>query len=302
MEALDVVGAQHIEAMGRQLGDHGVNHIAGNIEIANGILQNMPGGVTPRDKAIAQTAMLFHDTGYLAPPSQHFMDEGHPRWSAEHYDTNLRDTVSKALGARAASEVGHIIRTHDSSDLDWKNDTVASACRMGDNLALFRKEKLPAVFRDIPDNLQVLKDLGAKKIDLKEAHTRMNDNIDKAAVPKQMADRYKTAVQEVSPITPKMTLGMLGGEITGVRWEKGHVQVKLKESPEVTELNKLGDFGQRQFGKFAESYGADPDQFKSSLSFIAKDKQGHTLMETLIEKTKRFLEMLMKSGWVDITT
>lgn len=296
MEATDMLAAQEIEAMGRTLGDHGIRHIQGNIGIAKAIMDSAPSGLTAKDKAVAMTAMIFHDSGYLTPPSQNFLDEGHPRWSVQHYDKNLRGTVEKALGDRAAGEVGHIIRTHDATDLDWTNDPVASACRVADNMALFSKEKLPATFKQVPENTQVLKDFAAKKLTVEQARQKMKDNIDGSDLPSKVKERLKRGAEEVSKYTPKFTLGMLGGEIAGVAWKGDHPTVKLRESKEVTELNKLGDFGQKQFSKWAKTYGYPEDHFKTSLKFELKDPRGRTLLESEVERIKRILRMMVKAA------
>jgi len=284
MKALESVAAQEIEACGRQLGDHGVAHIEGNIRIARAVLDEVPGAETARDLAIVSTAMMFHDAGYLTKPSQMFMDEGHPRWSAEHYDENVKPLIVRAFGKRDASEVEHIIRTHDSTDIDWGNNPLASASRVADNLALFHQEKTPPLLRYVPENVAALKKLASKEVSLEQTHATMKKNIDASDLPPKIKERLKVAVDEVSPITPKMSLGMLGGELSGVKWNGTGIDIKLKERPEYTELNKLGDFGQRQFAKFAETYGADPQRFKQDLSFEFKDRSGNVILRATQEK------------------
>jgi len=295
MEGMDCLAAQDIESLGRTLGDHGVRHISGNIEMAESILNSRPDAVSAKENAIAQTAMLFHDSGYMTPPSQNFLDEGHPRWSAQHFDANVRPLVEKAMGTKAVGEVQHIIRTHDSTDMDWGNDPVASACRVADNMALFRREKLPGVFKQVDGNLQVLKDVGSKRISVEEGQKRMRKNIQDSGLPPRMKEQMMRAANETNKYTAKFTLGMLGGEVAGVSWTRGHVKVKIKESPEVTELNKLGEFDQRQFAKLAETYGYPKDYFKKSLSFEFKNpKTGQVVLESEVERFRKALISAMR--------
>jgi hypothetical protein len=285
MEAADHLCAQEMEACTRQLGDHGVHHIAGNIRTTMDVLTARPTGETPMDVATAFTAHIFHDSGYLTPPSGMFLDEGHPRWSGDHYEANLKPMVTKALGDRVANEVGMIIRTHDSSHIDWTNEPVASACRIGDNLALFQRDKLPPLFRHVPENVGVLERLASKEIGIDAARAEMRGNIGKArGVPPKVQKLLMRAADEVSPVTPKMTLGVLGGRLGRVEWKRDHPLIHLQQDAEMTRLHKLGDFGQRQFGKFAESYGHDSAQFTKDLSFACRDsKSGRLLLETVME-------------------
>jgi hypothetical protein len=300
MEAADALISQEVESMGRQLGDHGIHHIQGNIKIGAKVLEVTPHDVTPADLAVLKTAQIFHDTGYMTKPSQSFLDEGHPRWSTEHYDANIRPLVQRALGGRNAGEVSTIIRTHDQAGLDWGNEPITSAARVADNLALFHKDKLPPVFRYAKGNVQVLKDMAAKKISAEEGRNRMRANVAKSDVPPMVKQRLNRAVDEVSDFTPKFTLGMLGGEVNKIRWSGKHLQVTLKENKQNTELNKLGDFGQKQFQKFAKTYGADPKRFTKDLSFRAEKPPGNILLETIMEKAKRWLMLMEKQGWVEI--
>lgn len=301
MEAADHLVAQELEACGRQLGDHGINHIAGNIKMAGKILQEVPSSRTKsaKDRAIdhlvMQTAMIYHDTGYLTPPSQNFLDEGHPRWSQDYFDAKVRPMVAKALGTKTAREISNILPEHDSNKLDWDNDPVGTACRVADNLSLFQEDKLPPVFRHVPGNLNVLKRLGqsqgSEKYPEEKAKQEMRDNIDAADLPVRVKEQMHRAVDEVSVGTYKYTVGMLGGTVKKVSWQgaKG-LAIELKEDKVMTELHQWGDFGQRQFLKFAESYDVDPDEFKRTKHFAIRDKK----------KNKPLMDVVMNERLVAI--
>jgi hypothetical protein len=284
LEATDYLAAQEIEATRRTLGDHGISHIKGNIDMANKVMEAVPGEDLPSTKAAVMAANIYHDAGYLTEPSQVFLDEGHPRWGAQAYSQLQHGKVAEALGHSTADEVQHMIRTHDQTSMDWEGDIAASAVRVADNAALFSREKLPPVFKHVPGNVQVLKDLSAKKVSLDEARAKMNENIEGSEHPRRIKDAMLDAVKEVSPFTGKFTLGMLGGEVNRFSWTGQGVRIHLRESAAVTELNKLGDFGQRQFGKLAETYGTSPDKFKKSLPFKFKDARGRVLLEGVVDQ------------------
>jgi len=294
MEAVDHLAAQESETMTRQLGDHGVAHIKGDIDVAMQTMDALPIKATAKDKLAAYTACIYHDTGYLTEPSRSFLDEGHPRWSEQHYNTNVRPLVAKALGNRAADEVSHIISTHDATDMDWKNDSVASSVRLADNLAVFHREKLPPVFRYVNGNINVLKDLGAGKIDKATANERMVANIAKSNLSDKVKSQLRLGAKEVSEYTPKVTLGMLGGTLTGVKYKDDMVVAEVKESKKATEINKLGDFGQNQLAKLAKTFDADPKQFQKDLNFTFKGKDGRARLR--IEMAKSVENVLLNAG------
>ncbi|MEI6731151.1 MAG: DUF935 family protein [archaeon] len=283
--ATDELIAQEMEAMRRQLGDHGISHIGGNIDRATKMLEVIPGGHTAQDKLQIVIANVYHDSGYLTNPSRSFLDEGHPRWSAESYNANVRPMIVSALGNRAANEIEHDIRTHDATTIDWREDAIGSAVRVADNTGLFQRDKLPPLFRHAPANIAVLSSLTRKEIDLPEAQRRMMANVTAAKLPQPVKDALGEAVKEVGPMTGKFTLGMMGGNIERVRWENDHVAIDLREDKLLTALHKVGDFGQRQFGKFAETYGADPARFKESLGFEFKDRNGRVLLSSRMVKS-----------------
>lgn len=281
MEALDSLAVQDNEALGRTLGDHGIHHIRGNIETANAILEAKDGEVDPADKAEVYLGCIFHDAGYLTVPSHVFIDEGHTRWSQEHYDKNLKPLVSEALGERTAGNMSHLIRTHDSTDLDWEGDPVSSAVRVADNAALFAKEKLPPVFRYVPGTMKVLTDLGSKKISVDEARSQISKLVEATDYAPAVKGELKRASRDVLGVTPKFTLGMMGGVLDGVSWHVDHPVLRLRKSKAVGAINKVLDVGQRQFAKFAEAYGYDPGKFMKDLKFSFSDK-GKVLLESEI--------------------
>ena len=287
MQAAEHLAAQEMEACTRQLGDHGIHHIEGNIRVGSQILDQIPGQGTAEQKAMLATAMIFHDAGYLTEPSRNFLDEGHPRWSAQHFRANIGNLTDKAFGTAATGQIEHVIATHDATDMNWESDPLGSASRVADNLALFSKEKLPPMYRYVPANEKTLEAFAEKKLSLEDARAQIKEQTAKSDLPDKVKAALTKAADEMGPLTPKFTLGMLGGEISDIKWDSGHVRVDLKESAEVTRLNKMGDFGQRQFGKFAETYGGDPKQFSSDLNFKFRKPppDGQVMLETRITKS-----------------
>lgn len=263
LDAVDALVVQENESYSRTLGDHGARHILGNMDTALQIMDAIPGADTPDAKAAVALAAVFHDTGYLTGPAQIFLDEGHPRWSKQHYDANLRDKVTGALGKEWAGYISDMIVSHADSSLDWKNDIVASSLRLADNLALFHKEKLPPLFKYVPESIGILKDMGQKKLDVDSARKQVMALVQKLNIPQAVKTNLLQAAKELSAITPKFTLGMLAGDIGKILWKGNKLVVQLNRNATAQELQKILDLGQRQFIKFAESYGIDPKQLET---------------------------------------
>lgn len=287
MEVADALAVQENEALGRVLGDHGIAHLQGDINMAMEMIGEVPGMDTPEEKAKIYLAGVFHDTGYLTGPSHIFLDEGHPRWSAQHYNENLKPLVSQALGNQAAEDLSHMIRTHDSTSMNWFEDPSGSAFRVADNMALFQKEKLPPVFRYVDGNTAVLKDLAEKRIDVPTAQKLMKANIAATDYNPWVKSELTRSVGEVTPVLPKYTLGMLAGEVDSFKWKEDHMQVSLRRTSQYDYLTQNLDLGQRQFSKLAKTYGTDPEGFKKSLDFSFIGKDGKLLLRGIVTGVKR---------------
>jgi len=279
MQAItDTLLSQELEGFNRQLGDHGIHHIKGDIDRGISIMQNVPGEDTPEQIMQIYLTGIFHDAGYMTGPSRVFLDEGHPRWSHDNFQTNIAPLLSGLLDSSTINGIGRNIGNHDSSDISWDSDPVGSAFRVADNTALFAADKLPPVFRYVPSNIDILADIAAGTASIDGGKDAMKNNIKMADIPDKMKESLSNAVDEITDFTPKSTLGMLGGKMVGSKWEQDHVVIEIAPDATYTKLNKLADLGQNQFAKFAKSYGYNPDQFKRDLEFNFRDNTGRALL------------------------
>lgn len=260
----DHMAAQESESIARSLGDHGARHLLQDLDQSLAILKAVPGTHenSAEDRAVLFMAAAFHDAGYLTPPSRIFLDGQHPRWSAQHFNTNLRGLVREALGDGAARHTSDVIMRHYEADVDWENDAVGSAFRVADNLALFQQEKLPGMIRYVPKNKDVLVALHRKEITPEQAREQMVRNImDQPSIHPGVKQRLTRAAMETSVILPKLTLGMYGGKVEGFGWDGadgGHLTVKMQFAPKhAPVIERVADLGTRPFTKLAEGYGYD---------------------------------------------
>jgi len=297
--AADALIAQDYEAAGRSLSDHGIFHIQQNTEFAIDVLRKMPGGMVDQAKAesMIRIASAFHDSGYLTPPSQAFLDSGHPRWSAQYYRENVKDAVAKALGQDAADQIQRIIGGHDRIDLDWEKSPLASAYSLADNTALFHAEKMPMFIRDAPNNAGVLIAYARGKIDLEQARVSMHSNIDAQNLSSSIKAQMHHAVTEVGPMLPKYTLGMLGTKLNSVTWEKSgtssYPALHLTRLPSNEALSKVLDVGQTQFAKLAETYKYDAKKFIADKA-MTLTSGGRVVMSADISEVLKLLMSMLK--------
>ena len=287
MDALDHLLSQDIEAQGRTLGDHGIHHLKGDADMAKDILSVLPGNHnSPENRLMMNLAAVYHDAGYLTPPSRAFLDADHPRWSAQYFNEHVSPMLKDHFSKDYVQMLSQVIYSHDHTGINWETEPELSAFSTADNMALFHKEKMPPVVRYVPANTKVLVDLAQKQITVEEAQTRMLSNIANSSLTKQVKSRLSQAVPEVSGLLPKFTLGMVGTKYEGVSWNTNHLVVDVSRTTANEELGKVLDLGQKQFQKLAETYGKSPDDFIKD-HHLAIDDGKKTLLEVRLHTVKK---------------
>lgn len=267
LDATDALVVQENESMRRVLGDHGVRHLLGDADMAMQVMQQVPGYDTPQTKASLLLTAIYHDAGYLTEPSQIFLDGDHPRWSGQHFESNVRPMVEKALGGDITDHIDYMIDTHAGTLLDWQEDPVSSAFRVADNMALFYQEKLPGLFHYIPENISILEKVGTKELTVDQARQQILTNVSRSNLSSQMKDALTKSALEMNSTSPKTTLGMMGGKIGDISWNGSGIDIKLERNSEAKRLQNVLDLGQRQFSRFGEAFGINPKDFESSSQF-----------------------------------
>ncbi len=273
--------AQEVETSRRVLGDHGARHLEGNARMAVEVLAAVPGHDTPADVAMMWLAAALHDTGYLAAPARAFLDEDHGRWSAQHFRQHYARDLTHLFDADFVRKLEHLIETHSDATLDWANDPELSAFRLADNLALFHEEKLPNLFHLVPKNTRVLIDYAHGRVTLAEAKRMMRENVATSKLADVLKLQLQQAVEEVGETLPRFTLGMIAGAVGDITWRDDHVHVELIHNPANEALGEVLDLGQKQFEKFAKTYGEDPSDFVAKGSFTLATEAGPVLSATI---------------------
>jgi hypothetical protein len=290
MAASDHLIAQEFEAQSRTLGDHGIHHLNGDAEMAKDILKVLPGNQnTPENRVAVTLAAVYHDTGYLTPPSRMFLDGDHPRWSTQYAEDALIPDVKEAFGAHGAQQVRALIAGHDWAGIDFANEPVGTAFAVADNMALFAKEKTPPLLRSVPESIKTLTQFAQKKIDRATCVKTIREQIGaRGDLSSEVKARFTKAAGEITGMLPKMTLGMVGAKMDGFSWEEDHLTVHATRYRANEELGKVLDLNQKQFEKMAKTYGADPKALieKGQTDFSSKD--GRVLLRmTLTNATNK---------------
>jgi hypothetical protein len=251
---------QENESRKHQLGDHGIRHIYGDMKYTNEALVKLDEYVktTPRQKYLTQVMLAIHDLGYSTsvmrePGMSITASNSHKDVSAilTDYELNSGPWSKLNLTDDEKKLVDYAIRTHDDMNLDFENQPVVSAIRLSDNMAVFKKEKIPYVFKMFGEKksekiLLDIKTINAKSNSIEsnltkkylnkeisgikynnsieklhnavtQKQNKLKDDLHKEVDKSDYKDYEKTylndAIDEITLYTAKATLGMWAGEI-----------------------------------------------------------------------------------------
>jgi len=224
---------QTIETYKRQLGDHGIRHIAGNIRANQQIFdayETIGVKITAQDRLDMMIAHVNHDMAYTTPVNldSFGLTGTHSLIGARYMDQAA--AVSGAVGDRLG-RIKQAIFNHDGVEvLDVvglegqaaRDVAFMNGMKFADNLALFSYDKLPEVFLRNEECMQILTQIETAmnmgRIDqfplLKNQMRRQLLKMQAVGELSVSETRYLLkAVDEVSDkLTAKSTIGMLAGK------------------------------------------------------------------------------------------
>jgi len=297
--SIDKLMYQEINAWERQLSDHGVRHIAGNINTADRISKAMQGAgyaVSEEERFMIDVVMINHDIGYTTEKVRESIPEtqNHPAFSKSWFD-NERQFFSKYFAPEELDAMSDYIEHHDQTDIDWENKKLLSIISVSDNLSIFHDEKLPSLFKYVDGSLDILFNIqkairDKDKTTIESERQNLIRAVNASALPQYTKSWLVKAAREVSEFTPKFTIPMLIGRIDGFNFNKDTgLAVDVQEDMFDTRVADFYDMGQKAYVKLAESYKADLAN-NDQIQFKRGDKQ---LMQVNIkrEKLKKSLDI-----------
>ena len=253
---------QEIESNRQSFTDHGIRHLESNVQRQLELMDQM-GTPTATDKLSALTIMVNHDMGYTIKSVREGANPGggvHQTASGKMFDEQKSTwNEDKVFSAKQFDRISTAIKTHDSSEMS--HDNLLTSTRISDKLALFAKEKLPSMFKYVKGGSKDLVQMGqaAGKNDsvaFELARKSLKQKIDASALNVNLKRDLHAAVATSNMKTPKLTLGVLAGEITSIKGDKkGNASVEIQYSAWDSFLQNHFDMGQKQTKKFLGDYG-----------------------------------------------
>ena len=309
-DSIDKLVYQEMRAWERQVSDHGIRHIVGNVINQDRISKALLiGGVqiTPSDRFMMTIIAVNHDLGYTMHDARTSVEgtKKHKQYSKEWFD-HEREQFKAYFTDDQLDLMSDIIAHHDSTDIDWENDPITTTVCVSDNLSLFHEDKLPSLYRYVDGALDSLYDMqeGLQKNDpnaVDKAKAKLYDDIERTKLPEYSKSWLRQAANEVSKYTAKYTLPMLIGNLTGFNYDlNAGLEVDINEDPFDDKIASYIDMGQTQYVKFAKDYGVD---LKDNDDVEFK-KEGKTLLHLKIKRHQieksmygeYMIDMILKAG------
>jgi hypothetical protein len=312
--SVDKLVYQEMRAWERQVSDHGIRHIVGNMTVQDRISRALISGggkITPQERFMMNIIAINHDMGYIMGDAR-ISTEGtkkHKRYSQEFFD-HEREFYKKFFDDTQLDLMSDIIAHHDDTNVDWVDDPVMTTVCMADNLSLFHEDKLPSLYRYVEGALDSLyemqKGLRANDPDaVANAKVQLLADIDTSKLPEYSKSWLRQAANEVSKYTVKYTIPMLIGNVEGFDYEENKgLAVNINEDPFDSKIADIIDMGQTQYAKFAKDY--DVDLKDNDTVEFKKNGRVHLTMNIKRHRMEKMMygeyaiDMIFKAGKVGL--
>lgn len=267
VDSIDRILYQELRSWERQLGEHGIRHIYGNIDFTSTVFDELEAAglrVSSRDRLLTLVTMINHDIGYSTAYVRRGIPETqkHKELSLAYFDKEIRK-YQKFFSEDELERIRNYILVHDSPFIDWDKEPVLTAIALADNLSLYQRDKLPELFRRVEGGIGLLIEMQKALVNKDETHfkelrDKLFDEVTRTNLPTYTKNRLKRAAIEVSPSTPKVTVPMLIGNLEKIEYKKDEgLSVTVKWNENLQRLHDIFDMGQEKLYEFAKDYGID---------------------------------------------
>ena len=306
---------QEIESNRQQFTDHGIRHLVNNVKMQGKVLDQLVRGginVSPEDRLRGMFIMVNHDVGYTTPLIRGggfrgvAMSKLHPEFGAKIAEQQKSIwNIGKVFSETQYDDAIAGIATHADTTLDLSNPLMF-ATRTADNTLLYAPAKLPSMFRYVENGEELLIKLGyAAKWNNEVLINQMKDELRQAIdgtarFSSQLKRDLKAGVDQLNPMSPKFTMGVLGGDVTDVYSSaKSLVVMDVEASKWDGFLMQHFDMGQSQLKKLMKDYGAS---FADNVLTLG-EHEGKNILEIRLLKSPlpRVSPDVLESGVLSFT-
>lgn len=265
---------QEVQSRLRRMGDRGIRHIMGNIDLTEQMFATLSAHVdiSPKERFIARIVHVHHDLGYTCHAAQVSYQAGrmHRHYSARIFNDEW-NRYRKVIAPRDLLRARDAVSLHAHLDYDWLGDPLGSCVRIADHLMPFQQHWTYPSLADIKDGPKLADDLYTA---LKHNERAAAGDIRQKLWDAVMKDGKFSALYKedlLSGLRPfdkgsfTVELGQWAGVISGFRYSKELNQMDVAVTPDDTRraLQVVFDVGQDQLFFFARKRGATEEDIRS---------------------------------------
>lgn len=264
---------QEMQSRLRRMGDRGIRHIMGSIDIQERIFAALAGvvDITPRDHFVGRIAQVHHDLGYTCHAAQVSYQAGrmHRHYSARifHDEHNRYRRVMQPKDLQRARDA---VVLHAHLDFEPVEDWFATAVRLADHLMPFQQHWAYTRLLEVDGGERAAKaffaavktgDRDAMQEPLKALWNVVNRHPDFSM---NFKEDLLSGVRAFDRGAFIIDMGELAGVFNGARYnaQDKALEIAFTPSPERKTLQPIFDCGQDQLWFFLRKRGCNEEQIR----------------------------------------
>lgn len=275
---------QEVQSRLRRMGDRGVRHIMGNIDLTEQMFAALANAVdiTPKERFLARLVHVHHDLGYTCHAAQVSYQAGrmHRHYSARIFNDEW-NRYRKVIAPRDLLRCRDAVSMHAHLDYDFVADHLGSCVRVADHLMPFQQHWTYPALADVKEGPKLAHDL--------ETALRHNERAAAAEIRQKLWDAvmsngkfsglYKedllSGLRAFDKGAYSVDLGAWAGTISGFRFSQELNQMEVAVAPDDARraLQSIFDVGQDQLFFFARKRGASEDEIRSGQPLRLKGRE-----------------------------
>jgi hypothetical protein len=265
---------QDLQSRLRRMGDRGIRHVMGNIDVQERLLDALHGKVeiTARDRLLGRVIQVHHDLGYCCHASQVSYQAGrmHRHYSVRIFNDEW-NRYRRIIPPKDLQRARDAIIMHAHLDYNWIEDPLGSAVRVADHLMAFSPHWIYPHLSELEGSAKMVEaiNIAAKNEDQSALAAPKKALWDAVMKHQGFAPNFKedllAGLRPFEKGAYAVDLGALSGVVDGARFDPqtGIMEVALRQDDNRRHLQGLFDVGQDQFFFFARKRGANENEIRA---------------------------------------
>ncbi len=265
---------QEMQSRLRRMGDRGIRHVMGSIDVQERIFDAMAGVVeiNVRDRFVARVVQVHHDLGYTCHAAQVSYQAGRMH---RHYSARIMNDewnrYRKIMFSKDLQRVRDAIALHAHLDFELNEDLFGSAVRIADHLMPFQAHWSYPRFAEVPGAERLMRDLmdavmTGKREEMQAPKRALYDAVNRhGGFSLPLKEDLLSGMRAFDRGAFTVDLGKLAGTFAGARYDAKEkwLEIAIKPDPVRAAFQGLFDCGQDQLWFFLRKRGVEESEIRA---------------------------------------